>query len=402
MQNKVNNINDIVFSLEQSLFESNWKGWDPYDGLNSKALKLFPFINKNDAFRIAWIQLFKHSPINLRRLLQVEKGINPKGLGLILSSYCNIIEALRSDCDLEGKFNEELLITRGAEVVDLLDELRSPGFDCYCWGYNFSWQSRAFYLPVYTPTVVATSFVTSALTSFYKLTGNNKAKSMAISTADFVTKHLNPINSNGGIGFSYSPIDNRMVYNASLLGTSILSNVYSLTEDPDLKDKAYDSVKAVIYAINNDGSITHSEQVGSNWRDNFHTGFKLESLMLFRKIFGEKKYDKKIQRAIKYWEDNFFEGGICKYYDNSKYPLDIHCPSQFFATKNSISDDFVTTIDENEVMEFMLNCFYNGDYFIFQRKKYYSISINYFRWGQAWALYGLTNYLKGTASDQQA
>ena len=71
-----------------------FKGWDPYDGLNSKVFKGIG-LYKVAFFRLAWMQLFKRNPINLRRLLLVPKGYNPKGIGLFLSAYSKELIALR-------------------------------------------------------------------------------------------------------------------------------------------------------------------------------------------------------------------------------------------------------------------------------------------------------------------
>jgi hypothetical protein len=56
------------------------KGWDLFDGLNSWIFKLSPFY-KSQILRLAWIQFFKRSPINFRRITLVPKGYNPKGIG---------------------------------------------------------------------------------------------------------------------------------------------------------------------------------------------------------------------------------------------------------------------------------------------------------------------------------
>lgn len=399
--NKINkedfeDILKIITNVESELSQKGWKGWDPYDGLNSSLIKAIPILYRSKYFRMAWIQAFKHSPINFRKLCGIKKGINPKGIALLLSSYCNLIELKNK---YEGKLEEvdgldsNRLVAKASELVELLIELRSPGYDCFCWGYDFAWQSKAFFLPKNTPTVVATSFVCSALFSFYKLTSSPKAYEMIVSSAEFVSKHLNKIENNGGVGFSYSPMDKRLVFNASLLGTSILCYCYRLTLDDDVKRIALNSVKAVLPAINSDGSIDHSIQVGKKWRDNFHTGFKIQSLLLFRETFFDYTLDDEIQKAISYWEKNFFQKGLCKYFDDKVYPLDIHCPSQYFSTIAVVPDTFKVTTCPSLVAIWMLDEFYNGDYFIFQKKKYYNINIKYFRWGQAWAIYGLTNYL---------
>ena len=115
--------------------KENFKGWDPYDGLNSKVFKFFK-LDKVKFFRLAWIQLFKRNPINLREVFLIEKDYNPKGLGLFLSGYCNLYSIEKKDEYLNH-------ITF---LADKLIELQSKGYSGSCWGYNFDWQSRAFFL----------------------------------------------------------------------------------------------------------------------------------------------------------------------------------------------------------------------------------------------------------------
>ncbi|RYZ32654.1 MAG: delta-aminolevulinic acid dehydratase, partial [Sphingobacteriales bacterium] len=118
----------------------DFKGWDPYDGLNSKLFRALPFIANKRLPRLAWIQLFKRSPLNLRRLARVPKDYNPKGLGLFLAGYCNLYQAEPRD-----EYKNKIVY-----LADKLLELRSDGYSGSCWGYNFDWQARAFFQPRYT------------------------------------------------------------------------------------------------------------------------------------------------------------------------------------------------------------------------------------------------------------
>jgi len=64
--------------------KEKYKGWDLFDGLNSQILKHSPFY-RSRILRLAWIQFFKRSPLNFRRIALVPKGYNAKGLGLFAS-----------------------------------------------------------------------------------------------------------------------------------------------------------------------------------------------------------------------------------------------------------------------------------------------------------------------------
>ena len=81
----------------------HFKGWDPYDGLNSKVFQALPFLKKSVFVRLAVIQGFKRSPINLRPIAMVPKGYNTKGLALFLHGYCNLYRFQK----ISGKFRED-------------------------------------------------------------------------------------------------------------------------------------------------------------------------------------------------------------------------------------------------------------------------------------------------------
>ena len=144
---------EIVFDLEKNISKTGYKGYDPYDGLNSRLFQFLPLINKNKFFKIAWTQFFKLSKFNVRSLFLINKEINPKGMGLVLSSYVNLFRLTK---------DEEWLL-KGKEVANWLDLNHSKYSSHKCWGYNFDWQSRAFYVPKGTPSVVNTSFICHSL-----------------------------------------------------------------------------------------------------------------------------------------------------------------------------------------------------------------------------------------------
>src|SRR5215470_3101849 len=82
-----------------------WIGYDPYDALNSP-LAHAPLLN-NRFSRTALTQLVKRSPLNLRPLLRIKKGLNPKGVALGARALMLIAdrsgEALSSDLSTNAK-----------------------------------------------------------------------------------------------------------------------------------------------------------------------------------------------------------------------------------------------------------------------------------------------------------
>lgn len=218
-------------SLKTYCENSDYSGWDPYDGLNSRIFQATLF-RKWDLARLIWIQGFKRSPINFRNLLMVPKEHNAKGVGLFLRGYCNIYTVQQS-LNKEIFGSQEDILIKIHYLAELLLSLQSKGYSGACWGYNFDWQARRLFLfPKNTPTVVATAFCATAMFHAYEITRNKKWLDTALSAGSFVLNDLNRTPKKRGFLFSYSPVEgNNTVYNASLLGSKLLSYCYHYTKE---------------------------------------------------------------------------------------------------------------------------------------------------------------------------
>lgn len=376
--------------------KENFKGWDPYDGLNSRLFNSLPLLKRSAICRLIMIQLFKRSPVNLRRLFMVPKGHNAKGVALFLSGYCNLYNAIDVTNDLE--ISKEECLDKINYLSELLISLGSEGYSGACWGYNFDWESRAFFLPKGTPTVVASSFAVDALINAYEITKNKKYIDIAVSNANFILNDLNRIKKPGDrYMFSYSPLDDRAVYNATLLGTKTLSLIYKYSKNEEHINAARISAEAVCALQDKSGFFPHSDQNFNLWRDNFHTGFKLESLAIYKDISSDMQFNNNIKDGFKYWVENFFDKktGIAKYYDTKESDIDLHCAAQAIVTLSKTK-----TICENKVLAEKIliwaieNMQNRKGYFYFQRSKLGLMNkIQYMRWPNAWMFYGTSFYL---------
>ena len=364
----------------------NFKGYDPYDGLNSKLFQSIPFIKKNGFFQLAWIQLFKRNSINFRKLVGIKKEYNPKGLGLFLLGYCKLYQINNS------KENKNKIIF----LADKLLTLQSKGYSGACWGYNFDWKARAFFQPKETPTVVATSFIAEALLESYEITKNEKYLQTAISTAQFVLKDLNrTYDDNGDFSFSYSPLDKTQVFNASLLGAKLLTLVYNYTNDKNLLVEAKKAINYVCIRQNENGSWAYGTLPFHQWIDSFHTGYNLECIYIYQKYAKDFDYNEHINKGKTYYLNNFFtQEGIPKYYNNKMYPIDIHAPAQLIVTLSKIDSLSENRKLVDQVLNWTINNMQSSNgHFYYQKKKYLTNEISYMRWSQAWMFYAISYYL---------
>lgn len=365
-----------------------FKGYDPFDGLNSSLFIAFPFLKRSRAFKLLWLQFFKHSPINFRYIAGVKKGYNPKGLGLFLSAYCNLYHQKQEDDYLEKM---QLLIEK-------IINCKSEGYSGICWGYNFDWQARAFFQPMGTPSVVVTSFVACALLDAYEITKDEKLLKIARSACDFVLNDLNrTYDSDGDFAFSYCPVDNTQVFNASLLGTRLLCRVYAYTKEEVLINNARMAVAFACKHQHENGAWAYSPLKFHQWIDNFHTGYNLECIYTYQTVSGDNSFQSNIDKGLEYYTKNFFEpNGMPKYYNTKSYPVDLHNTAQLIITMSrlNVMHEHKALVDKvvHWTMENMYDkkrgCFY------YQKNKYYTNKISYMRWTQAWMFYGLSEYKK--------
>ncbi len=383
-----------------------FKGWDPYDGLNSKVFQSLPFLKKSAFIRWCVIQGFKLFPFNLRSVLLVPKEYNAKGIGLFLSGYCNLYNAVNADRRLEKRLGTESeILDKINFLAGLLINMRSEGnYHGSCWGYNFDWQARLLFLfPKFTPTVVATNFCATALFEAYEITGNKKYLDTALSAAEFVLHDLHRTKYKNGFLFSYSPLEgNNTVFNASLLGSRLLTYCYKYTGKSEYLEAAKQSIDACVAGQRDNGAWIYGMLPIQNWVDSFHTGYNLDALADYRSLTGDTSYDQFIDNGFAYYILNFFESdGTPKYYDNQTYPIDIHCPGQLLVTLSRLGlydkyGDIARTVTQWTIE----NMQDKEGYFYYQRRKGISSKIPYMRWSNAFMFNALSHYIINNTNQQ--
>jgi hypothetical protein len=362
--------------LLTKVLQDEFCGWDLFDGLNSRLFQAMP-VSRSRYCRLAWIQLFKKSPLNLRALSCVPEERNAKGLGLFVSALLRLGRTLDA---------EDLL-------VKLLD-MKSSGYTGMSWGYNFDWQARAFFVPKGKPNMVTTVFVAQALLDYFKKTGDEKWLALARDACSFILGHLvlKP-----GFCFGYIPGEEARVHNANMLGAALLGRVYSITREQALYDA---SSKAMEYSVKSqhvDYSWPYGELDHHQFVDNFHTGFNLVALKDWMDSVGSQEWVKELAGGYAYFLDNFWlDDGCPKYYRDSLYPIDIHCSAQGIVTCCKLAGLDARSIDKARMMArwAITNMQGKDGYFYYQKTRWYTNKIPYIRWAQAWMLYALAHLIE--------
>ena len=380
------NYYSIFNKLLKYVENENFRGWDPYDGLSSKVFKSL-FLDRFFIFRLIFIQFFKRSPINFRKILFVQKGYNSKGLALFISSYCNLYKM-----NAKKKYYDKIFY-----LIDKLYENEVKTYSGSCWGYNFDWQARAFFQPKNTPTVVASVFAGYSLLDAYDIIKDKNLLKKSRSICDFILNDLNrTYDKSGNFCFSYSPLDSTQVFNASLLASRLLSRVYAHTNEKKLIVAAKKSIAYCVKHQNSDGSWPYGNLSHHKWIDNFHTGYNIECISEYVKYSGDNSYDKVLKKGLDYYLKNFFtKHGEPKYYNNKLYPIDLHSTAQLILTLSRM-DIFIEhkSLIDRVLNWSILNMQDKKGFFYYQKNKFFTNKIPYMRWTQAWMFFSLTEYLK--------
>jgi hypothetical protein len=376
-------------SIEQALRRlydycrtNDWKGWDPYDGLNSRLFQALPF-KRWRACRLAWIQLLKRSPINLRGLLSVPKDENPKGLALFARG---LVALTQVGCKWIAPGDV-------ARVFDRLEHLRAPGYDQWCWGYNFDWQGRAFFLPRFRPNAVATTFAAHAFLDRYEAFGNERDLEIARSACTFVLTHLRrPYESRDKVCFSYTPLDDAVVHNINLLIAALFARVFAASRDTSLADWARRAITFSLSYQAPDGSWQYGTAPFHGWVDHFHTCYNLLALDDCRRWLRTDLYDSAIERGLTFYLDHLFRiDGLPRFDTQAIYPIDIHAVALALIALTRFSDRRPLCYHRREkIIEWALRRMQDRQGFFYYQKRAHSFArIPYMRWAQAWMFYAL-------------
>jgi hypothetical protein len=375
----------------------NFAGPDPFDALNSRVLQASPFRHSSTA-RLLFTQFIKRSPFNLRSLALVPSTKNSKGIALFaLASLSRCRRIRTAEAEKEAR----------ALLADLL-QMQIPGFSGAAWGYNFDWQSRNFFASRGTPMIVPTAFAVRALLDAYETFGDPKFLETARSACQFILMDLRRTvdstdPSGGEVCFSYSPIDNTRIFNASLFAAETLAGVAAVAGETEFSEIANDlALRAARYVVGKqsaDGSWNYGAGKSQGWIDNFHTAYVLLSLSRIMKCMpgSRKELMPALELGYRFWRTAFFlADGWPKYYHDTLYPTDAHAAATAIVTLIELHelDRQALPLAQTVATWTIRNLRDSQGFFYYQGRRFYTMRTPFMRWTQAWMLYALSRLLE--------
>ncbi|MHB8468458.1 MAG: hypothetical protein ACYDCH_01685 [Gaiellaceae bacterium] len=358
----------------------DWRGSDPYDGLN--AARFGGAVQRTVLGRRALTQVVKRSPLDLRPLLAIPAAVTPAALAHVASAYaCN------------GFLAEEVAEERLRTTLAALDALRSPGFEEPCWGYHFDVQTRVFFYARNVANTIATSFAGFALLDAWEATGDAELLEHAEAVAGFFLDRVPQTGGREGAFFGYLAGDRTPIHNASLLVCALLARLHAATGRSDYHERAEAGVRYALAHQRANGSWPYGERPGLEWIDGFHTGYVLESLVRCAGA-GVDVDSRALARGLDFYERELFLGdGTPRYFVTSTYPIDIQSAAQGIQT-------FVLAerLDAAaRVLAWTLRHLRRPDgAFAFQRRRFWTNATPHIRWGQAPMFEALARFVRAS------
>jgi hypothetical protein len=200
--------------------------------------------------------------------------------------------------------------------------------------------------------------------------------------------------------FSYTPLDETRVFNASLLAGETLASVGAETLEEDLLTVAERAARYVVRRQRADGSWAYGAAGFQGWADNFHTAFILTSLARIMEASGAARaeFAGSLRRGYEFWRANFFlADGWPKYYHDNPYPADAHSTGAAVVALIELKDSMPDAPAlADRIIGWTLENLRDPrrGFFYYQRRRFYTIRTPYMRWTQAWMMYALARRLE--------
>lgn len=297
-------------------------GYSKYDAMNSPFLRAIslevPFV------QWAIAQAVYRFPVNLRPLLGVRKGVNPKAMGLFALGYL-----LAAQTDAEKR---DAYISEARNILGWLIDNRARGYAGMACGYNYVWPNFRFTAPQNFPNLVVTGNVIIAFLTAYEMLGDSVYLETARSSVDFILNDLNTlIDRPDERAISYIPGSEWIVINNQGLAAVLFAWVARHTGEASLRELARRHIQFVANQQTDDGAWYYAYPPDSSpvTHDNYHTGNVLDWLLYYTRHTGDNTFMAAYRAGLEFYRENLFlDSGAPKFRHDVVKPHDIHSSAQ--------------------------------------------------------------------------
>jgi len=386
------NIKSVLQKHLNNCREQNFRGFDPYDFLNSPQtsyLKDFPNIG------VLFTQLFKYSPVNFRHLLRIKKSRGPKDTALFIISYLNRYK----------KFNQKSDLALATNLVRYLLDLKLNNSNF--WGSAFNFQIKGKFSSFNEPNSISTVFCGLALIEYFKIVKSSYILELIVKTRqEFFDEFLE---TNNGPFFLYSQERKNVIINSNALILRFLYNSHVCSPMSEFQlntsEKILDSV--ILRNKDENGFWPYNLDLDRRFDFDYHQGFIIESLIdiyainskkdkILFSYLKNKDIGQAIEKSLNFYFNNLFNSdGSSRWKKEARWPVDIHDLAQGIITTSKAAklDSKYSNQANKMVFWTMDNMLDSNNFFYYHKWPFLTNKIPYMRWSQAWMALALSEFL---------
>lgn len=199
---------------------------------------------------------------------------------------------------------------RAVHFLDVLQETRCPGFEHFCWGYPFNWETLRGTIREGTPLITTVPYVYEAFRQVYEFDRNDKWRQIMRSTAehallDYKDEATSPTAST--CSYTPDPRQSMGVVNANAYRAFLLTAASMDFSEDKYRKVAERNLNFVMEAQNEDGSWFYARDGKRDFVDHFHTCFVMKALAKIEALTGNPDCTRAIERGVQYYVKNLFD-----------------------------------------------------------------------------------------------
>ncbi len=270
-----------------------YRAYEPADGNGSV---LFPLTGGRVWPMRVLQQAVLRAPFNIRPWLGVRPHESAIGRGYL--AWANLL-LYRRNAQPRHRTDAEA-------CLDWLVRNRATGYEDFCWGDPYHYATRSGRRPYGEPLLIWCALIGQAFLDAYDLLGDQRDLNVADSVGRWVLK-LPAEQTSTGRCLSYNAYSQSSIHNSNAMGAAFLARLGARLGSEQHLAVAQDAMRYTGARQRPDGSWFYAEDPKYHWIDNFHTGYNLSALKVYRRWSKDTSFDHQLSIGGKYFVANFFE-----------------------------------------------------------------------------------------------
>jgi hypothetical protein len=199
---------------------------------------------------------------------------------------------------------------RALHFLEILERTRCPGYEHYCWGYPYNWETLRGTIKEGTPLITTVPYIYEAFKQAYQIDGDDKWFQVMRSIAEHALRDYRDFETSPSAStcsYTPDPKHSLSVINANAYRAFLLTSAALDFSEEKYRKIAQRNLNFVIECQNPDGSWYYANDGKRYFIDHFHTCFVLKALAKIEMLTGDPGCTKAIERGVGYYVRNLFD-----------------------------------------------------------------------------------------------